>query len=75
MATRITLGLEAAGKDSSVFLVQEDFDTVVDRFWPLNQAGSNLEARTNNIFTTLENKRILIKTPAIIVIEEDCDES
>ena len=75
MATRITLGIEEHTKDGATrFVVQEDFDTVIDKFWPLNPPSSNLEGRNNNIFTNLDDKRILIKTPAIVTIEEDCDE-
>ena len=74
MATKIVMGIEGSTREGSmIFLVQEDFDTVLERFWPLNQPGSNLESRTNNVFTTLDGRRILIKTPAILSIEENVE--
>lgn len=75
MPTKITIGLEGSTRDGlTAYFVQEDFDTVVDRFWPLSQPSSTLQGRENNIFTTLDGKRILIKTPAILSIEEDAND-
>lgn len=75
MPTKITLGLDSLGKDGPTqIVVQEDFDTCIERFWPTSQPSSALEARTNNVFTTLDDKRILIKTPSIIMIEEDWED-
>lgn len=74
MPTRITMGMDAISRNGSrTVIVQESFDTVIEKFWPINPAGSNLEARSNNMFTSMDGKRIFLKTPSIIMIEEDVD--
>lgn len=75
MATKITLGIEGSTKEgATTILVQESFDEALEKFWPLTTSGSSLESRTNNIFLKANGKRVLIKTPSIILIEEDWDE-
>lgn len=75
MTTKITLGLEGSTREgATIIFVREDFDEVLEKFWPLNTPGTTLETRGNNIFTSLDGKRILIKTPAILIIEEDVEE-
>lgn len=72
--TKLTLGIEGSTREGPTsILVQEDFDVCLERFWPVQSASSNLESRTNNIFTLLNGNRILIKTPAIILIEENAE--
>lgn len=72
MPTRITLGIEGHSSDGSTkIVVKESFDEVMEKFWPLQTPGSTLQGRENNIFTTMDEKRIMIKTPAILLVEED----
>ena len=55
-----------------IVYVEEDFDEVVEKFWPLQQPATAIEVRANNIFTdALTGNRILIKTPCIVMIEEN----
>lgn len=72
MPTKITMGFDVASKDGPKEIwVQENFDEVLEKFWPLNVATSNLEARSNSIFTRLDDgERIMIKVPSIALIEE-----
>lgn len=74
MATKIVMGMDAIGKDGArEILVSENFDEVLEKYWPLQQPGSTLEGRTNALFTTLDGKRVLIKIPSIVLIEEDAE--
>lgn len=70
------MGIDASSKDgATIVIVEETFDEVIEKFWPLQPAGSNLEARTNNIFHTHpDGKRVMVKTPSIVLIEEEYED-
>lgn len=73
MATLITLGIDGQTRDGNTkILVKENFDEVMEKYWPTQPASSQLEGRMNAIFTlSSTEERILIKTPSIILIEEN----
>lgn len=80
MATRIVLATPPAQGDghdgiaNMSVLVAEDFDTVLDRVFPLNPATSSLEHRNNILFTRPDGRRVIVQTQACVRIDEEADE-
>jgi uncharacterized protein YlzI (FlbEa/FlbD family) len=53
------------------FVVQEDFDEVIDRIYPINAPSSAIESRGSMIYTLEEGRRLLISPNAVQSIEEN----
>lgn len=55
MATRIVLASNLAGTENNEVVVREDFDTVANQVAPVTAISSQMEYRTNAMFTLDED--------------------
>lgn len=58
------------GEGSMIVELADDFDTVFNKCFPIQNASSNLEHRANMTHTLVDGRRISIQPQAIAIIVE-----
>lgn len=61
------------GTGSKTTLVAEDFDTVIEKLFPVQQPSSSLEARTAHLYHAYPNGYRLMIQPANVFLVEEVD--
>lgn len=76
MATQLSLSGQIAEGNTLTYVVEESFDTVINKVCPVSPLGSSLEYQQAAIFTNADTgKRLLIHPNLICVAEELADGS